>query len=91
MSRPRFPRRTRYRFIGITAKASRGSLWFTAVLAPRRPFHQQRPKLENEHDDENEQDSGERDPGATPQKPAARSTRCRLLRAGNGLLYLQRK
>ena len=64
MSRPNLPHRARarYRFTGITAKASRGSLSFTSVLPPRRAFHQQRPKLDNEHDNENENDSEERIP-----------------------------
>jgi hypothetical protein len=46
--------------LGITAKASRGSLSFTSVLSPQCAFQQQRPKLDNDH--ENVNDSEERIP-----------------------------
>ena len=50
--------RARYRFVGFQKKSSAAA--FVHVLPQRPAFDQQQSKLDNEHDDENEHDSGAR-------------------------------
>jgi hypothetical protein len=50
--------RARYRFPGFQQKRRPSLPSFTSVLQQRFAFDQQRSELDNEHDDENEHDSG---------------------------------
>jgi hypothetical protein len=56
--RARYRARARYRFAGFQQKSSAAA--FVHVLPQRPAFDQQQSKLDNEHDDENEHDSGAR-------------------------------
>ncbi len=64
---PNLPHRARYRFTGSQQKLPVVAFVHLCLL-PRRAFHQQRPKLDNENDDKKENDEEERIPACKDRR-----------------------